>query len=107
MLTAPAWQEGLSAWLPRRLTWLASALAVPLAAMAWTLPLQLLHFGSTPLYALLANVLAAPLLAPLTLGSISLVPAALVLPQAVFAALVWPLQQLAQVLIALVHWISS
>ena len=107
VLTAPAWQEGLSAWLPPRLTWLASALAVPLAAMAWTLPLQLLHFGSTPLYALLANVLAAPLLAPLTLGSISLVPAALVLPQAVFAALVWPLQQLAQVLIALVHWISS
>ena len=32
------------------------ALAVPLAAMAWTLPLQLLHFGSTPLYALVANV---------------------------------------------------
>ena len=37
--------------------------------MAWTLPLQLLHFGSTPLYALVANVLAAPLLTPLTLAS--------------------------------------
>lgn len=75
--------------------------------MAWTLPLQLLNFGSTPFYALLANVLAAPLLAPLTLGAISLVPAALVLPRAFLAGLVWPLQQLAQVLIALVRSISN
>ncbi|MGB1776721.1 MAG: ComEC/Rec2 family competence protein [Synechococcus sp.] len=107
VITAPAWQEQLSALLPARLSGLSPALAMPLAAMAWTLPLQLLHFGSTPLYALPANVLAAPLLTPLTLGAMALAPAALVLPASLFAALLWPLRQLAQVLIALVHWISQ
>jgi len=29
--------------------WLAAAVAVPLAASLWTLPLQLLHFGALPL----------------------------------------------------------
>jgi competence protein ComEC len=46
---------------------LASAIAVSWAVLVWTLPLQLLHFGSTPLYALVANLLAAHLLAHLTL----------------------------------------
>lgn len=107
VITAPAWQERLSALLPDRLSGLAPALAVPLAAMAWTLPLQLLHFGSTPLYALPANVLAAPLLTPLTLGAMALAPAALLLPASWLTALLWPLRQLALVLIALVHWISQ
>lgn len=106
VITAPRLEERLSALMPSCLRRLAPALAVPLAAMAWTLPLQLLHFGSTPLYALPANVLAAPLLTPLTLGSIALVPAALTLPAPLFSWLVWPLQQLAQVLIVLVTTIS-
>merc|ERR1739841_379992 len=80
MLTAPALEQALIQRLPRRCRWLAPALSVPLAAMAWTLPLQLLHFGSTPLYALPANLLAAPLLAPLTLSAIALVLGGLVLP---------------------------
>ena len=107
LITAPGWSERIGSLLPSWLNWLAPALAVPLAAMAWTLPLQLLHFGSAPVYALLANVLAAPLLTPLTLGAMVLAGAALLVPDPAFGALCWPLQLLAQLLIALVHWISS
>lgn len=53
-------------------TWLAAALSVPVAACLWTLPLQLLHFGALPLYAVPANLLAAPLLSPLTLGAMAM-----------------------------------
>ena len=107
MLTAPRLEQALVRRLPRRCRWLAPALSVPLAAMAWTLPLQLLHFGSTPLYALPANLLAAPLLAPLTLSAIALALGVLVLPTGFLQLLCWPVQQLAGVLIVLVSWISS
>ena len=86
--------------------WLASGIAVSCAALVWTLPLQLLHFGSKALYALVANLLAAPLLAPLTLSAMGLAVMALVLPHPFLVVLAWPVQQLAGLLIALVHWIS-
>ena len=71
----------LEAWLQRRLPgWAAAAVAVPLAASLWTLPLQLLHFGALPLYAVPANLLAAPLLTPLTLGAMAMAVAAVLLP---------------------------
>ena len=105
ILTAPGLERWWAERLPRRLGWLAPALAVPLAAMAWTLPLQLLHFGSAPLYALLANLLAAPLLAPLTLSAMGLALASLVLPAAALQLLAWPVAQLAALLIAMVRWI--
>ena len=80
--------------------WLAENLAVPLAACFWTLPLQLLHFGVIPLYAVPANLLAAPLLTPLTLGAMLLVPPALLLPQAL-TPLAWPIERLADLLMAI------
>ena len=63
-LSAPGLEQQLLRCCPSRMRWLASTFAVSWAALVWTLPLQLLHFGSTPLYALVANLLAAPLLAP-------------------------------------------
>jgi competence protein ComEC len=62
-LSAPGLEQQLLRCCPLRMRWLAAAFAVSWAALVWTLPLQLLHFGSTPLYALVANLLAAPLLA--------------------------------------------
>ena len=79
MLTARPLDTALARWLP---PWLAAAVAVPLAAFVWTLPLQLLHFGVVPLYAIPANLLAAPLLTPLTLGAMALALVALLLPVA-------------------------
>ena len=107
LLTSPALERWLKSWLPHRSRALAPALAVPLAAMAWTLPLQLLHFGSTPLYALVANVLAAPLLTPLTLAALLLALLSLFLPSGPLLVLSWPVSQLAGVLIGLVRWISQ
>lgn len=51
--------------LPARLPgWLVEALAISLAAQLATLPLVLFHFGRLSLVAPLANLLAAPLIAP-------------------------------------------
>ena len=68
------------------------------------MPLQLLHFGPTSLYAPVANLLTAPLLAPLTLSAMGL--AVMALPYSLLVVLAWHVQQLAGLLIALVHWIS-
>ncbi len=86
--------------------WLAGATAVPLAACLWTLPLQLLHFGVVPLYALPANLLAAPLLTPLTLGAMLLALLSLVLPP-LFGLLLPPLAALAGVLLAIVRAVAA
>ncbi|MFZ0407400.1 MAG: ComEC/Rec2 family competence protein [Cyanobium sp.] len=59
---------------------LAAALAVPIAATIWTLPLQLLHFGVVPAYAVPANLAAAPLLTPLTLAAMALALVAVLVP---------------------------
>ena len=47
----------------------------------------MLHFGSTPLYALIANLLDAPLLAPLTLSALCLALLSLFVPSGVLLAL--------------------
>jgi competence protein ComEC len=93
----PAGKGGL--WLRR---WLAAAVAVPLAATMWTLPLQLLHFGVLPLWAVPANVLAAPLLTPLTLGSMAVALLDLVAPP-LTGVLLGPLGALASLLLQLAH----
>ena len=77
ILSAGPVEERLQCWLPR---WAAAGVAVPLAASLWTLPLQLLHFGVVPSYAVLANVLAAPLLTPLTLGAMAMALTAVLMP---------------------------
>ena len=69
--------EGLGRWLPQRL---AMAMAVPLAATCWTIPLQLLHFGRLPLYGIPVNLLLTPVLAPLTLAAMVMAPVLLLPP---------------------------
>ena len=77
VVSARPLELGLRRWLPG---WLAVATAVPLAASLYTLPLQLLHFGVVPLYAVPANLVVAPLLTPLTLGAMALACLAVLLP---------------------------
>ena len=91
---APGWRS-----------WLAPALAVPVAASLWTLPLQLLHFGVVPLYAVPANLLAAPLLTPLTLGAMGLALVAVLVPP-LLAPLLVPLGWLAVLLLQLAHAVA-
>lgn len=85
VVQAPALEHQIGAVLPAGLPgWLVgglpAALAVPLAASLWTLPLQMLHFGVLPVYAVPANMLAAPLLTPLTLAAMALALVALLAP---------------------------
>ncbi|PPT09756.1 ComEC/Rec2-related protein [Geitlerinema sp. FC II] len=72
--------------LVKRLDWLPPAiaplLAVPVAAMIWTLPIQLFAFGQMPVYSVVANVVTTPLLSVVTLGGFASALAALVFPPA-------------------------
>ena len=105
MVTAPALEARLQAWWPTWAQGLAASLAIPLAAMAWTLPLQWLHFGAMPLYALVANLLTSPLLMALTLLAMGMAVVTLLLPQGL-AVLVLSLVALpVKVLAALLQWI--
>ena len=106
ILTAPRLEQALQPCLPDRCRGMASALSIPVAALLWTLPLQLLHFGAMPLYALPANLLVAPLLSPLTLLAMLSALLVLLLPPSVLPALLWPVQQMAGLLIALASWIG-
>jgi competence protein ComEC len=111
VVQAPSLERWLRSWLPPATpVWLAgwwpAALAVPLAASLWTLPLQMLHFGVVPIYAVPANLLAAPLLTPLTLASMALALVALLLPP-LLPLLALPCGWLTALLIALVDAIAA
>ena len=98
VVSARPLELGLRRWLPG---WLAVATAVPLAASLYTLPLQLLHFGVVPLYAVPANLVVAPLLTPLTLGAMALACLAVLLPPLLPLATA-PVAWLTSVLVAVV-----
>ncbi len=76
LVTAPPIMAALD-WLPPAI---ASALAVPLAAYLWTLPLQLYTFGLVSPYSIPANVLATPLISIISLGGMV----------SALVALIWP-----------------
>ena len=111
VLTAPRLERAVQALLPDRCQGLAAALSIPVAALLWTLPLQLLHFGAMPVYALVANLLVGPLLAPLTLLAMLSALLVLVMPPAVLPVLLWPVCQLAGLVITMAggisHWPGS
>ena len=85
---------------------MAAAFSILVAALLWTLPLQLLHFGAMPLYALIA-ISGSLLLAPLTLLAMLSALLALVLPPTVLPLLLWPVHQLAGLVITMAGWIVN
>lgn len=97
----------LEQWLSRRLpAWGAAALAVPVAASFWTIPLQLLHFGVLPIYSVPANLLAGPLLTPLTLGAMAMALVAVIAPP-LLTPLGWVLVPMARLLVWLVQGLAA
>jgi competence protein ComEC len=80
----------------------ATALAIPLAAQIWTLPLQVAIFGRIPTYSLLANPLLLILLLPLLVAGFGVA----------FVALLWPglgsllAQPLTFLITPLINWVS-
>jgi competence protein ComEC len=86
-------------WLP---TAIASAIAVPIAAYVWTLPLQLGAFGVLSPYSIPANLATTLLVSGISLGGMASAIAALIWMPA-GSALAWVLKSPTQALIAIVH----
>ncbi len=78
LVTVPPIMQRLD-WMP---TPLASAIAVPLAAMVWTLPLQLQVFSQLAPYSIVVNMITSLLISPITIGGFISGVAALVWPDA-------------------------
>lgn len=90
-------------WLP---TTLASLVAVPIAASVWTFPLLLYFSNAVSPYSMLANVIASPLVAIVTLGGFVSGMLALVVPSAgsaIAVGLYYPVRGL----IAIVEFFSK
>lgn len=89
--------------LPRRL---AEVIAVSGACGAATAPIVWLHFGAVPVYSVLANALAAPVVAPLLGLALAAAALAPVLPGAA-AALAWANGWLAAYLAACARFVGG
>jgi len=96
VLFARPWGEGMARRLPPRLGLLGHAVAIPLAAQVTCAPVIVLLQGNVSTIAVVANLLAAPLVAPTTIGGIG----------AALAGVVWvPLGQAVAWLAALPAWL--
>ncbi|MBD2485201.1 ComEC/Rec2 family competence protein [Planktothrix sp. FACHB-1365] len=76
MVTVPPLMQRLN-WMP---PFFASLIAVPLAVMIWTLPLQLYIFKVLSPYSILVNIIASPLISIITLGGMASALVALFMP---------------------------
>ena len=82
------WGAVIAAGLPRRLAWLGPIIAVPLAAQAVCAPLVVPLQGSVSVIAVVANLLAAPFVAPATIAGVAVATLAVAWPAAA-AVLAW------------------
>ena len=102
MVSANAVQQRLQ-WLPPNL---ASALSVPIAAVMWTLPLQLYVFGRISIYCILANVLTTPIISFCIIGGVlSGLAGVIFLPLG--AGLTWLLRFPLWLTITIAEWTNS
>jgi len=69
LFTRP-WGDAVARHLPARLAFLGPAVAIPVAAQAMCAPLVVLLQGSVSVVGVLANLLAAPLVAPATVAGV-------------------------------------
>lgn len=78
LLFARPWGDWFARFLPNRLKGLGVAIAIPVAAQAMCGPVVVLLQGSVTLIGVVANLLAAPLVAPATVLGVSVALVALV-----------------------------
>ncbi len=102
VLWSRPWGSAIAARLPRRAAVLGDAVSVPLAAQVACAPVIVLLQGSITTVAVLANLLAAPLVAPTTvLGVVAAVVSPLSVPLA--TAIAWLAAVPAWLLAAIAH----
>lgn len=70
LFTRP-WGDAIGRHLPRRLAFMGPAIAIPVAAQAMCAPLIVLLQGSVSIVGVLANLVAAPLVAPATVAGVA------------------------------------
>jgi competence protein ComEC len=85
---------------------LAEAIAVPLAATIWTLPVQLWIFKVVPLYSLPANIIAAPFITLISIGGMVSALMACIFPVA-GSAVAWLLLYPAKLLLAIIELFAT
>jgi competence protein ComEC len=78
LLFARSWGDWFARFLPARLKGLGVAIAIPVAAQAVCGPVVVLLQGSVSLIGVVANLLAAPLVAPATVLGVSVALAAII-----------------------------
>ncbi|TVQ57774.1 MAG: DUF4131 domain-containing protein [Spirulina sp. DLM2.Bin59] len=100
LITATPWVMARLAWMPKGL---ATVIAVPIAAMVWTLPLLVYHFKTLSLYNVAVSIVTTPLITVISMGGFGVAIAALLSPNlgAIIAlALTWPVT----LLFMIVEW---
>lgn len=88
LLFVRSWGAAIDRHLPPRLGGLGQVLAIPAAAQLVCAPVVVLLQGSVSIVAVVANLLAAPFVAPATLGGVAAALAAVVSPAAA-SGLAW------------------
>lgn len=88
LLFARSWGERIGRWLPARLSWLGTAIAIPLAAQVMCGPVIVLLQGSVSLIGVAANLAAAPFVPPATVLGVAVALLAL-LSSALAGWLAW------------------
>ncbi len=100
LITATPWVMARLTFLPKSL---ATVIAVPIAAMVWTLPLLVYHFKTLSLYNIVVSIVTTPLITVISTGGFGVAIAALLSPNlgAMLAlALTWPVT----LLFMIVQW---
>jgi competence protein ComEC len=88
LLFASTWGRWFARFLPVRLHWLGAAIAIPVAAQAMCGPVVVLLQGSVSVIGVVANLLAAPMVAPATVLGVAVALVAVVAAP-VAATLAW------------------
>ncbi|QIZ72096.1 ComEC/Rec2 family competence protein [Oxynema aestuarii] len=102
LVTVPSIVERLD-WLP---VTIASALAVPIAATIWTLPLQLYVFHVVSPYSIAVNLITTPLVSAITIGGFISAIAGAIWPLA-GSALAWLLYYPVEGLLEIVEFFAN
>ena len=102
LVTAPVIEKKLD-WIP---TTFSIAIAFPLAAIIWTLPLITYYFNSISTYSILVNIITTPLVTIISLGGMISAFAALIFPL-LGSLLSWTLLYPILILIAILKFFTN
>lgn len=98
---------GLTEWLSTRMPkWLAISISVALAAQIFCLPILLQIQSGVSSYAIPANVIAEPLIAPITVLAMAACSVAWLIPW-LASLITWTASILAQVIVFIAHYLAA